>query len=126
VRGNGQETTVRNHILPIAIAAALAAPCTALAGEKKTIEVNSFSFGQTNAPNVGSSTGAGSGRIGPDRIQHKHIGGVKYEDVQTQPKAPTTTPAGTTGLTAKGALGGSTGPNLKRPDGGGPTIGRHQ
>jgi hypothetical protein len=23
-------------------------------------------------------------------------------------------------------LGGSTGPNLKRPDGGGPTIGRHQ
>jgi hypothetical protein len=80
---------MRNHILPIAIAFVVAAPCTAFAGEKKTIEVNSFSFGATNSGS-GISSGGGSGRIGPDKIQHKHIGGVKYEDVQTQPKAPTT------------------------------------
>ncbi len=26
----------------------------------------------------------------PDKIWHKHIGGVKYEDVQTKPKASAT------------------------------------
>jgi hypothetical protein len=60
---------MRNAILAIAIAFVIAAPCTAFAGE---------------------NSGSGSGRIGPDMIRHKHIGGVKYEDVQTQPKAPTT------------------------------------
>ncbi len=82
---------MRNHILPIAIAFVLAAPCNAFAGEKKTIEVNSFSFGATNS---GSSTssGAGSGRIGPDKVQHKHIGGVKYEDVSQGATGPTKPP----------------------------------
>jgi hypothetical protein len=58
-----------------------------------------------------------------DRIWHKHIGGVKYEDVQTQSKAPTTTSTGTTGLTAKGTLGGGTGPTKPTPP---TTGGRHQ
>jgi hypothetical protein len=51
-----------------------------------------------------------------DRIWHKHIGGVKYEDAQTQPKAPTTgKPLNTTvnpalqGNVLKKGTGGSTG-----------------
>src|SRR5262249_24049787 len=100
---------MRDPILAIALAFVIAAPCTALAGEKKTIEVNSSILGATNRSSIGSS-GGGSSRMGPDRIPHKHMGGVKYEAAQSQPKAPTATPAGTSGLTAKGALGGSTGP----------------
>jgi hypothetical protein len=65
-----------------------------LAEEKKSIEINSFSWGVTNS---------GSSRVGSPTT-----------------KAPTTAPTGTTGLTAKGALGGSTGPT-KPPL---PTTGR--
>jgi len=75
---------MRNPILVIAIAFALAAPCTALAGEKKTIDVQSYSWGVSNA---GSMSRAGSPTT----------------------KSATTIPT-TTGLTAEGTLGGSTGP----------------
>jgi hypothetical protein len=57
---------MRNHILPIAIAFVVAAPCTAFAGEKKTIEVNSFSFGATNS---GSGISSGGGAAGLARTK---------------------------------------------------------
>jgi hypothetical protein len=56
-RGNGQETTMRNPILAIAIAFVVVAPCTALAGGKnkeKNIEVQSFSYG-SNSSTPGTS-----------------------------------------------------------------------
>jgi hypothetical protein len=64
---------MRNSVLAVVIAFVLAAPCTALAGDqKKTIDVQSWSFGGTNP----------STQTGPPKT-----------------KASTTTPAGTTGIT---------------------------
>jgi hypothetical protein len=62
------------RLLAVTIAFVLAAPYAALGKEKKAIEVNSYSFGQ-------SSTTTSGGSAGPAR------------------KAPTTTPAGTAGIT---------------------------
>jgi type VI secretion system secreted protein Hcp len=57
---------MRNPILPIAIAFALATPCTAFAGEKnkeKNIEVQSYSWGAPNAGSMSKSTGGGTGKV---------------------------------------------------------------
>jgi hypothetical protein len=57
--GKGRETTMRYPILPIVIAFVVAAPCTALAGEKqeKSIEIQSYQWGVSNAGSVGSGSG---------------------------------------------------------------------
>ena len=42
------------------------------------------------APTYSTSNEKSAAKIGPDTIQHKHIGGVKYENVPTQPTNTTT------------------------------------
>jgi type VI secretion system (T6SS) effector Hcp len=86
-RGNGQETTMRNPILAITIAFVLAAPCTALAGEKnkeKYIELQGYNQGVNNAGSTG-------------KVTHKPVTVIK----QTDSASP---------LLMNKTVGGSTGP----------------
>jgi hypothetical protein len=106
---------MRNPILAIAIVFVLAAPFTALAGDKKekSIEINSYSWGVSNAGSMSSGTSGGaSGRIGSPTMQKKHIGQPKYEDV-SQSKGPlntTANPALQGNVLQKDTVSGSTGP----------------
>jgi hypothetical protein len=79
---------MRNSVFAVTLTFVLAAPCTTHAEEKKTIDVQSFSFGATNAGSTG--TGASSRVVSPT-MQKKHIGQPKYEDVQSQSKGPLNT-----------------------------------
>ena len=84
---------MRNPILVMAIAFALAAPCTALAGEKnkeKYIESQGYSWGTSNAGSLSKSTGASP------KLYQSTAKGVHYPDaILTTRTAP---------------VGGSTGP----------------
>jgi type VI protein secretion system component Hcp len=86
---------VRNPVLAIAIAFMLATPCTAFAGEKKqkdAIEINSYSWGASNAGSMSKSTGGGTGK-------------VRYHDFSITRKVDKASPI----LMSK-PVGGSTGP----------------
>ena len=91
---------MRNPILAIAISFALAAPCTALAGDKKekTIDVQSYSFGVGNAGSMSTGAGTGSGRVEHPYIK-QNPDGPKTSGSSTgptKPPLPTTVP--TTGV----------------------------
>jgi hypothetical protein len=90
-RGNGQETTMRNPVLSIAIALALTAPCTAFAGDKgkqRNIEVNDYGFG-VSMPVTTSRSDGGGATIGPavSPTTKAPIGGSTGP---TKPTLPTT------------------------------------
>jgi len=76
---------MRNPVLAIAIVFVLAAPCTTLAGEKKekTIDVQSYSWGVSNAGSM--STGTGGRAVSP--TTKAPIGGSIGP---TKPTLPTT------------------------------------
>jgi hypothetical protein len=107
---------MRHSILTTAVAFVLAAPCTALAGDK-TIEIQSPSWGG-NTPTVGSSTGstAPTKRVGSPTTKFKFKNTpdkVEAENALTS-KGPTTT-------NAPSALKSQ---NLLNAAGSGPTTGR--
>jgi hypothetical protein len=84
-KGEENDMPKLNASLIIAMAFVFAVPGTALAGGKDWIEIQDYSHGV-----------------------HQSISSTRVGSPTT--KAPTTTPIGTTGFTAKGTLGGSTGP----------------
>ena len=90
---------MRNPILAVTIAFVLAAPCTALAGDKnknKAIEVQDYGFGVSIPVTTSRSDGGGA------TIKRNTSGTVKQN---YQPQKPDGS-----GLRAQGTLGGSTGP----------------
>jgi hypothetical protein len=111
---------MRNPTLAVAIALALAAPCTALVilgcspslADDKPKESLTFGSG-TVKQDYQPQKPDGSGRIGSPTMQKKHIGPPKYEDVQSQSNGPlntTANPALQGNVLQKGTVGGSTGP----------------
>jgi hypothetical protein len=112
---------MRNRILTVTIALVLAAPCTALAGEKKekSIDIQSYSWGATNTGSGTSGGGAQSKKLNIFKNTHDKVE-AHSENVLTS-KGPTTTNKGLTTTNTPSALKG---PNLLGGAGSGPTAGR--
>jgi hypothetical protein len=75
--------TMRNPILPIAIAFVLAAPCTALAGDKnksKGIELQDYGFGTSMPVTTSRSDGGGTAKVtSSGTLTHRKAGGTQQE-----------------------------------------------